>query len=217
MRKKLRNASAVLLAVSFIGFLVSMFSNAFVLDDFHAYGEVPIPGTRTLHLPEGEVKVSFHTQTAGTISGGELPVPQNLQVAIVPPSGMAAPEFIHHMGDTTADNEDAHIQVGVAHIPKTGDYTVTATGTATAFISPRLSFGHGSRYGFLPWLLGGLSCVGLVGVVVSAFVGLRNHPAVRAEPNTTLEKLTKLATLHDSGALTDEEYEHEKRRLLDDL
>jgi hypothetical protein len=39
--------------ISVIGLGVSMLLNALVLDAFDAYGEAPIPGTRTLHLPPG--------------------------------------------------------------------------------------------------------------------------------------------------------------------
>jgi hypothetical protein len=34
--------------------------NLFVFDEFDAYGEVPIPGTGTLHLPAGDVTICFH-------------------------------------------------------------------------------------------------------------------------------------------------------------
>ena len=50
--------------------------NDTVWDKYDAYGEVPIPGTRTLHLPQGDVKVSFHTEIAGTMEGGGLPIPR---------------------------------------------------------------------------------------------------------------------------------------------
>ena len=61
VRKRLAIASLVLLIVLLIGLVVSSVLNAFVLDKFDAYGEVPIPGTRTLHLPAGDVTVSFHS------------------------------------------------------------------------------------------------------------------------------------------------------------
>jgi Short C-terminal domain len=217
VRKRLAVASVVLLIVSVVGFGASLILNAFVLDDFDAYGEVPIPGTQTLHLPAGDVKVSFHTEITGSFEGGGLPTPPGLEVTITPPSGVAQPEFTHGIGDTTADNQDVHVQVGVAHIPVAGDYTVKTNGKASAFLSPRLSFGHGSNYGFLPWLFGGLAGLGLLGLLASPFVGPRNQPTAPPKPKTPLQQLTTLASLHDSGALTDEEYEAEKRRILDDL
>jgi hypothetical protein len=49
------------LVASIIGFVAVLILNAFVLDEYDAYGEVPIPGSSSLQLPEGEVTVSFHT------------------------------------------------------------------------------------------------------------------------------------------------------------
>ena len=34
------------------GFVATLVLNAFVLDEYDAYGEVPIPGSTSLHLPE---------------------------------------------------------------------------------------------------------------------------------------------------------------------
>jgi len=58
-----------------------------------------------VHLPKGDVKVSFHTEIAGSMEGGGLPVPQDLEVAFTPPSGVAQPAFTRSIGDTTADNQ----------------------------------------------------------------------------------------------------------------
>jgi hypothetical protein len=178
---------------------------------------VPIPGTRTLDLPEGDAQVSFHTEIAGTMEGGGLPIPQGLEVAIAPPSGVATPKFVQNVGDTSADNQDVHVAVGVVHIPAAGDYTVTTNGKASAYLSSRLSFGHGSSYGFLDWVFMGLLAVGLLGLLASPFVGPHSRPIVQSTPKTPLRQLEDIASLHKSGALTDEEYEAEKRRILDDL
>ena len=188
LRKRLAIASAVLLVVSIFGFGGSMLLNSVVFDKYDAYGEVPIPGTGTLHLPAGDVKVSFHTEIAGTMEGGGLPIPQNLDVAITPSSGSAKPTFTQNLGGTDADNQDARVQVGVAHVPATGDYAVTTDGKASAFISPRVSFGHGSDYGFLPWLfagLAGVSVIALLALMVSALnrarSGMQNPASDREE------------------------------------
>jgi hypothetical protein len=152
----------VVLVVSIFGFGGSLALDSIVFDKYAAYGEVPIPGTKTLHLPAGDAKVSFHTEIAGTMEGGGLPIPQDLEVAITPTSGSAKPTFTRNVGDTDADNQDVRVKVGVAHIPVAGDYSVTTNGRAAAFISPRLSFGHDSDYGFLPWLFAGLAGVSLL-------------------------------------------------------
>ena len=59
-RKRLTKPWLKLLIVSFVGWIATMCLDAFVLDDFHAYGEVPIPGTQTLHMPEGDVNAGEH-------------------------------------------------------------------------------------------------------------------------------------------------------------
>lgn len=168
MRKRLLIASVMLLVVSIFGFGGSLLLNSMVFDKYDAYGEVPIPGTRTLYLPAGDVKVSFHTEIAGTMEGGGLPIPQKLDVAISPPSGVAKPTFTRKTGGTDADNQDVRVQVGVAQIRAPGNYTIKTDGKASAFISPRLAFGHGSDYGFLPWLFVGLGAVSLLALLASA-------------------------------------------------
>ena len=50
---------------SIIGFVAVLMLNAFVFDGYDAYGEVPIPGSSSLHLPDGEVTVSVHTVISG--------------------------------------------------------------------------------------------------------------------------------------------------------
>jgi hypothetical protein len=219
MRKRLAIWSVVLLVVSIFGLMGAWELNDTVFDKYDAYGEVPIPGTRTLHLPEGDVKVSFHTEIAGSMEGGGLPIPQDLDVAVSPPSGVATPKFIRGVGGTTAVNQDVHVPVGVMHIPAAGDYTITTNGKASAFISPRLSFGHGSSYGFVPWLfvgLGAVSLLTLLGLLVSALGSTTTRPAGSTKPKTALRQLEDIASLHNSGALSEEEYEAAKRRILDD-
>ena len=47
----------LLLVVSVVGFIVTLVLNAFFLDEYDAYGEVPIPGSGSVQLPAGEVTV----------------------------------------------------------------------------------------------------------------------------------------------------------------
>ena len=98
MRKRLVIASVALPVVSTIGIFFWPDVDASVFDKYAAYGEVPIPGSRTLHLPEGDVQVSFHTEIAGSMEGGGLPIPPGLEVTITPPSGVATPKFIQSLG-----------------------------------------------------------------------------------------------------------------------
>lgn len=222
-----------MMVVAVGGFITTLVLNAFVLDKYNAYGEVPIPGSGNLYLPAGEVTVSLHTIMMGGSNGGGLPVPP-LGVTIAPPEGVAQPAVTENIGSTTTVNNDARVRVWVAQIPVSGTYTVTTDGKVNGYINPRLAFGHKSSYGFLVWVFVALFVVGLIDSVMSglwlsrtrrrAVVAAAANPyyqapvAVAHEPGdegVRLERLKTLAGLRDSGALTAEEFESEKRRILE--
>ena len=231
-----------ILVVSVIGFITTLVLNAFFLDKYDAYGEVPIPGSGRLHLPAGEVAVSLHTVILGDLNGG-LPVPP-LGVTIIPPDGVAQPVVTENIGSTTTVNNDAHVRVWVAHIAAEGDYNVTTDGQVNGYVNPRLAFGHSSSYGYLVWVFVGLFAAGLVDLALSiwwlarprrraasAIVTEPYFPVTPATPvgpaiqtsrahepgdeGIRLERLKTLAALRGSGALTEEEFEAEKRRILE--
>jgi hypothetical protein len=230
--------SVLTLVVSIVGFIVTMVLNAFVLDDYDAYGEVPIPGSSSVHLPAGQVSVSFHTQVIGSPSGGGLPVP-DLRMQLVPPDGVADPVVTENFGSTTTVNNDARVRVWVVQVPADGLYGVKTDGQVNGYINPSLAFGHGSSYGWLVWVFVALFVIGLLDLVASLFWSARVAKKARpltpqefgppAQPTWTagagpgytptdqgarLEQLRTLASLRDSGALTADEYETEKRRIL---
>ena len=98
---KISLAAAVMtLVVSVAGFIAALVLNAFFLDKYNAYGEVPIPGSGSLHLPAGEVTVSLHTVVISGPNGGGLPVPP-LGATIIPPEGVAQPVVTESIGSTT--------------------------------------------------------------------------------------------------------------------
>ncbi len=236
-------ASVLTLVVALVGFIVTVVLNAFVLDKYNAYGEVPIPGTSSLHLPAGEATVSFHTVTIGSPSGGGLPVPP-LGLTIVAPEGIPEPQVTESWGTTTTVNNDARIRVWVVQIPVQGTYDITTDGEVNGYINPQLAFGHGSSYGWLVWAFVGLSVIGLLeltaSIVWAVRRGKRPSPAPFHQPinvgdtypvsnlypvgdrytptddGIRIEQLKNLAALRDSGALTEDEFEAEKRRILDD-
>ena len=45
------SAAVLMMIVSVAGFIVTLVLNAFFLDKYNAYGEVPIPGSGSVHLP----------------------------------------------------------------------------------------------------------------------------------------------------------------------
>ena len=234
--------SILTLVVSVAGFIATLILNAFVLDKYDAYGEVPIPGSSSLHLPAGEVTVSFHTQVIGSPGGGGLPVPE-LKLRLVPPDGVSDPKVIENVGSTTTVNNDAHVPVWVVQIPAEGTYGVQTDGQVNGYINPTLAFGHGSSYGWLVWLFVGLFVLGLIDLVASLFWSASAGKTARplgpeelltlegptwnagAAPSDTsytptddgvrIEQLKSLAALRDSGALTEAEFEAEKRRVLE--
>jgi Short C-terminal domain len=245
MRKRTGPRIAILSAVltlvaGGVGLIAALILNAFVLDEYDAYGEVSIPGSTSLHLPAGEVTVSFHTMVTGSPSSG-FPIP-DLQFSITQPSGAPKPEVTESVGGTTTVNSDTHVQVWVVQIPQEGTYDVVTDGNVNGYISPRLAFGHGSSYGWVTWAFGGLLALGVVELTAALIWSARSAKAARplapeemvsfTEPTWSsgtasapsyvpsdqgirLEQLRQLAALRDSGALTDEEFEAEKRRILD--
>jgi len=247
-----RAASILLVVVAIPGFIIMLVLNAFFLDDYDAYGEVPIPGSGSVHLPRGEITMSFHTVMLGS-GGGGLPVPP-LGITFTPPDGVAQPTVTENIGSTTTVNNDAHVRVWTAQIPADATYNITTDGQINGFINPRLAFGHPNTLGFLVWVFVGMFVVGLIGMILSGmWLSRRRRTAAAAvvagtpyvpeapfasnfasppvEPTPTsppsgayepsgegirLERLKTLAALRDSGALTEEEFETEKRRILAD-
>ncbi|ORJ64008.1 SHOCT domain-containing protein [Mycobacterium simiae] len=225
-------AAVVTMIVAVAGFIITLVLNAFFLDKYNDYGEVPIPGAGSLYLPAGEVTVSLHTVVIGGADGG-LPVPP-LGVTITPPDGVAQPTMTESIGSTTTVNNDAHVRVWVAQIPAAGTYHVTTDGQVNGYIAPRLAFGHSSSYGYLVWVFVALFVVGLADSILSGWWLARTRRRAAAavvsrswEPASSLsgayeptdegvrlERLKTLAALRDSGALTEEEFQTEKRRIL---
>lgn len=214
-------AAVVLMALSLVGFIVSMMANSFWLDHYDAYGDVPVPGEGTVRLPQGDVNISFHTRIIGNTSGSGLPIPR-LSLTMVPPEGVADPPVTESFGPTTTINGDSHRRVWIAHIAVAGDYTIKTQGQVSAFISPRLAFGQKSSLGALPWVFAGVFGLGLAAVLAGRFIG-RSRPAPGppsssryevTDDDVRIQQLETLASLHSSGALTDQEFQAEKRRLL---
>jgi len=221
--------SVLTLVVAVVGFIVTMVLNTFFLDEFDAYGEVPIPGTKTLHLPAGEVTVTFHTMITG--SGGGLPIPE-LGMTLVPPAGVAEPQVSEDVAASTTVNNDARRRVWVAQIPTEGDYRVETNGKVGAFINPHLAFGRSSSAGILPWVFGIVFVFGLADLAIAIWwlnrarrteppapperfgFDFTTAPFTPSADGVRLEQLKTIAALRESGALTEEEFQAEKRRIL---
>ncbi|MDT5335505.1 MAG: hypothetical protein QOD90_1010 [Mycobacterium sp.] len=225
-----------------IGFVVTLILNAFVLDEYAAYGEVSIPGNASLELPAGDVTVTFHTILVGG-GGSGLPVPP-LKYRITGPGGVDA-QLTEDYGSTTTVNNDARVRIGYLHVPTAGSYEIGLDGNVSAYLNPTLAFGHGSSYGNLPWILAAIFGFAVIDLIVvriwAARIGRRDvvpspMPAPTWTPTSVPTQLTQpagtftpsdegirvqtlntLARLRDSGALTEDEYAAEKKRVLDGL
>jgi Short C-terminal domain len=232
--------SVLTLVVSVLGFVATLVLNTFVLDEYNAYGEVPIPGSTTLALPEGEMTVSFHTVTTGRPTSG-FPIP-DLSFGITPPAGQPEPTVTENIGGTTSVNSDIRVRIWTVQIPQSGTYEVEVKGSVDGYITPRLAFGHDGSRGWLLWLFGGLFVFGLFDLFAALMWSARaakkarplqpheqvatDQPTWSAAPTPAasytptdqgvrLEQIRQLAALRDSGALTEDEYTAEKRRILD--
>lgn len=238
--------SAVTLVVAGVGIVATLIVNAFVLDKYNAYGEVPIPGSGSVQLPAGQVTVSFHTAVIGSPNGGGLPVPQ-LGMAIDPPAGVPQPAVIESYGSTTTVNNDAHVRVWMVQVPAAGTYGIKTEGQVNGYINPRLAFGHQSPYGSLVWVFVVLFGIALLSLICTVWWSARTRLSKRrivatdqpvssyspidlgapmgapaqsdssyaaGDEGVKLEQLKTLASLRDSGALTEAEFDAEKRRIL---
>lgn len=217
--------------VAIAGVIAMVAVNAFVLDKFNAYGEVPIPGQSTVHLPAGDVTVNFHAQVIGSPGGSGLPFPP-LTMSIAPPAGVPDPDLVENHGGTVTINGDAHRRVWDMHVKGEGDYSIAVDAPVGGFVNPRLAFGDDAG---MEWPIWALLVAALFGVDLAVAVWWlrrrrrRNAPQGLAgsvnrpltDPYTPtdegirLEQLKTIAALRDSGALTAKEFETEKRRILD--
>lgn len=239
--------SVVTCVLAVVGFTVTLVLNTFVLNKYNAYGEVPIPGESGVHLPAGEVTVSFHTEVIGSPAGGGLPVPP-LGIDIEPPAGVPQPVLSESYGSTTTVNNDSRVRVWLVKVPVDATYNITTDGQVNGYIDPRLAFGHESSYGWLVWVFVALFVIGLLEGAGALWWSARRRRSERQvvpaesrvfslnlpDPEVSavtperspsayaptgegakLEQLKTLTSLRDSGALTEVEFETEKRRILE--
>jgi hypothetical protein len=153
-------------------------------------------------------------------------------LTIVPPEGIPEPQVTESFGATTTVNNDAHIRVWLAQIPADGTYDITTDGKVNGYINPQLAFGRDSSNSTMVWGFAGLLVIGLLELLASIIYAVRRgkrlSPAAAAQPTFNVsdpysptddgvrfEQLKNLAALRDSGALTEAEFQTEKRRILD--
>ena len=153
--------------------------NTFVLDEYDAYGEVPIPGSTSLHLPAGR-------------DDGQLPHGDHRQrrradfrsrprVSVSPARRSSATDgHRKHRRDNVGQQRCASADLdgsdSASRVPTTSRPTDPSTGTSHR----RLAFGHDSSHGWVLWLFGGLFAFALfdlfAALIWSARVGKKARP-----------------------------------------
>ena len=121
-------------------------NNVEIHTSYNTYGEVPVPGTKTLHLSQGRVEISFDAAESPQDCDGQgfcgwgLPMP-DLSLTITPPAGVAEPIVNEKAGPLSNIYGVVHQQVWSAQILQTGDYTIAIDGNVNGFLRPQLAFG----------------------------------------------------------------------------
>lgn len=231
--------SVIALVVGVLGIIASVMVNAFVIADDDAYGEVPIPGSASLELPAGDVDIAYRATTL-TVGGKGVMVPP-IQLAIRPPTGVATPLITDSMSSSSKTNREITVRVFTAHIEEAGTYRIDAKASVFESQNPRLTFGHSSPYYWVMWPFIGMTVLAAVALGLSIWWSLRSgkqatplpsYPTTYTATGTPtyaptysgsqvpddqavrLEQLKTIAALRDTGALTEAEFEAEKRRIL---
>lgn len=218
-----------LVAVSVGGLIVLSVLTALVWERFDAYGEIPIPGSAAVELPAGKVTVNFHVH-----SGADGTAVPPLRMNIEPPPGGTDPAVTDDLGGSVRVNNDIHRQVWVMQVPAAGVYQVRIDGPVAGFDQPRLAFGKTGSMDGLVWVFVAMSIIS-VDLAIAVWWTRRRRagrvsapvelPAVSevsledrfvpSDQGIRLEQLKTIAALRESGALTEDEFKAEKRRILD--
>ena len=136
---------------------------------------------------------------------------------------MADPTVKEDFGPTVSVNDDAHRRVWFMRVHAEGTYRVITGGQVGGFVDPRLAFGQSRPVEGPMWVFVALSIIS-VDLLIAAWWFMRRsrntrtgnaNPLSPSEEGVRLEQLKTIAALRDSGALTEREFQEEKRRILD--
>ena len=138
------------------------------------YGQLPLPGSTVLHLPQGRVNLTFTED----LDNQTIDEPATLHVTIAPTGGGSAlPVNLDPNGGSVGDNGVTHTYWGYLTVPQAGDYRVSVPDDiAPSIPNPQLLFGPDTEPQF--WILGALviALVLIIVAIVATRIIRRNRP-----------------------------------------
>ena len=169
-----RRVTALVKPLLMAGFAVFVLGVTVVLpllvhDD--SYGEAPIPGTATVHLPAGPVDVTLSSE--GLDDDASVPP---LSIRLSGPDGTPPPAVSEgRQAKCLSSDCDAQTRIWVVQVPREADYRVTVDGEAYGKYQPTLTFGRfvwndlllallalGTIIRWAVLVLGGVALIGLL-------------------------------------------------------
>ena len=139
------------------------------------YGQLQLPGSTVLHLPQGRVNLTFTED----LDNQTVDEPATLHIAITATGGGSAlPVNLVTDGGSVGVNGVTHSYWGYVMVPQTGDYRVNVPDDISPSIpNPQLLFGPDTEPQF--WILGALpiAVVLIVIAIVATRIIRRNRPA----------------------------------------
>jgi len=145
------------LAVAAVLVIVALCSGSalsvYAIESYDAYGEIAVPGTGTVHLPEGEIVAAFvHSDDGRHSTPDPAPAPT---LWLTGPGSAPEPRIVADRGRRFDDTSTTHVQLWRITVGAQGDYDATVAGDASGYAEPRISFGRASS-GIWLWALGAL-------------------------------------------------------------
>jgi hypothetical protein len=143
MRRRLRTALIIkrLATASVAAFVLCVACVLPFLIHDDAYGEVPIPGSGTVHLLPGDVDVTLLSARLAD-NADEMSVPQ-VSLQISAPDGTPQPEVIESRRAKCITAEcDTRTRIWVVRVLREADYHVTMDGEVYGPFQPTAAFGH---------------------------------------------------------------------------
>jgi hypothetical protein len=183
--RRIRVFAWVLVVLTFVGGLTAFILANTALSQIDVYGTVPVPGTKVLHLPAGEVDISFATDSAVN-NGGSFFTP-GMSLRVTPASGSGAnPTVTDSSSSASTIGSQTRARVFKLQVPNAGDYRVSVEADTSAYINPQLLFGQSPPEGLIV-KLGLITLGGLILIIILAGIVARR---ANKEAGPTVSPLT---------------------------